>query len=527
MIADKVRASPIISEFTPEEINRYFDLRKEATESHVDSLYFCVSILNDKVVPDECPVGINLMLSKFKELRTRKTAKMSDVVSYAGLSFELTRFVHYEYCLRKAENFDIFFSSLLPNKDTPRIVVQIRTRMLVLDGVCKSICKAFRYVENILDEFGLNVGTVFENRIDYSYHTSLIQNPYKYFSDDLLLSKLKSKMRLYHKVGEIGKSIDIDYISFGQRKSNNVFVRIYNKSREVVEKNYKSFFFQKWLDQKLINEYDFYVYQKAYEMKSYVTGILVGRIDWYLEYGHNDAIKKELLRVKKSCYVNSDNVDQLRKIVDNYLPPVTLIMNIEFQTKRKFYKSIDPWIEIYKKAYLKNGKIEGFYDTDKNPLFRLFSIYSLRSEICNYLTTQTLSFVDNKGTKNEKLCRWWQRINDCYIEEYDKRIIDLWRTYERNADIEKGKRRVYKTIASLNIIQNSGYIESTFMEDVSDLLCILNDNDVSAAFVNTDTGELFDFNPDCYQDAKIRSDRQYRSVFGKRNKDNLVKKKGS
>ena len=64
------------------------------------------------------------------------------------------------------------------------------------------------------------------------------------------------------------------------------------------------------------------------------------------------------------------------------------------------------------------------------------------------------------------------------------------------------------------------------MEDVSDLLCILNDNDVSAAFVNTNTGELFDFNPECYQDAKIRSDRQYRSVFGKKNKDNLKHKKG-
>ena len=201
-------------------------------------------------------------------------------------------------------------------------------------------------------------------------------------------------------------------------------------------------------------------------------------------------------------------------------------MNIEFQTKRKFYRSIDSWIDIYTKTYKENGKLIDVRDVCEMPLFRLFSIYSLRSEICNYLTTETLSFVDNKGTKDEKLSRWWLRINQCYIEEYDKRIIDLWRSYERNADLEKGKRRVYKTVASLNIIQNSGYVESTFMEDVSDLLCILNDNDVSAAFINTETGEMFDFNPPCYQDAKIRSDRQYRSVFGKKNKENMKNKKG-
>lgn len=515
MIAEKVRASPIFSEFTPEEINRHFGIRKEGSVSHVDTFYYSVSLANDCKQKENWPIGIKSMVDLFVGYRERKLLNRSSTINYCGLSFEPTKFVHYEFCLRLEENFDIFISSALPNDNTPRIVVQLRTRLLVLKGVCKAICISFRYLEKILDEFGLEVDKVLENRIDYAWHTNLIQNPYRYFSDDLLLKNLKSKLRLYHKVGKIGSSIDLDYVSFGQRKSNDIFVRIYNKSQEVIKKNYKSFFFQKWLDDKLINEYDFYVYNKAYELKSYETGLLIGRIEWYLEYGHNDEIKDELYLVKKSCYVNSDNIDQLRKKVDEYLPPVTLIINIEYQTKRKFYRSIEPWIRCFKASKYEDGKFLGFYE-NPSPLFRLFTVYSLRSEICNYLTSESLSFVDDKGKKTEKFCYWWKRINQCQIEEYEKRIIDLWRTHEQHSDIEKSKRRVYGSVASLSVLKNDGYNNSSFMEDVSDTLCILNDNDVFAIFLDKKTGEAIEFNPGVYQDVKARRARQYRSIYGKK-----------
>lgn len=515
MITENVRTSPIISEFTPEEINRHFDIRKEGSVSHVDTLYYSVSLNRDCKAKENWPPGIKPMIDLLTGFRERKLSNRSNLISFCGLSFEPTTFVHYQFCLRLEENFDIFISSLLPNDSTPRIVVQLRTRILVLKGVCKAICTSFQYVEKILNEFGLEVDKVTENRIDYAWHTNLIQNPYKYFSDDLLLKNLKSKLRLYHKVGKIGSKIDLDYVSFGQRKSNDIFVRIYNKSQEVIKKNYKSFFFQKWLDDKLINQYDFFVYNRAYELKSYESGLLIGRIEWYLKYGHNEEIKDELIKVKKSCYVNSDNIDQLRKKVDMYLPPVTLIVNVEYQTKRKFYRSIDPWIQSFAKAYFENGKFLGFLK-NPTPLFRLFTVYTLRSEICNYLTTETLSFVDDKGKKDEKLCYWWKRINQCQIDEYEKRIINLWREHEQHSDIERSKRRVYGSVASLSVLKNGGYNDSSFMEDVSDTLCILNDNDVFAVFLDKDTGEVLDFNPGIYQDVKTRRARQYRSIHGKK-----------
>ena len=524
MIPKEIKASPIFGEFSPEEQDRYFNLSREKVCAHVDTLYYTVSIFNDS---NECQPGVEGLLNQLKAYKVEKALFPSKTIDFFGLNLEMTRFVHYEYCLRLEEQFDIFISSILPNRYTPRIVVQLRSRFLVQAGTSQAVCRSFRYVNDLLEAFGLEVDEVKENRIDYAFHTNLVQNPYKFFNDRLLLKKLKSKLRTYHKVGEIGKKIDIDYISFGHRNSNDIFVRIYNKSREVIEKNYKAFFIDKWYKDKLINAYDHYVYTKAYEMKSYVTGVLVGRIDWYLENGHNEDIKKELLAVKQSCYVKSDNTDQLLAKVDKYLPPVTLIMNVEYQTKRKFYSSLDHYIDMFQKAYFENGTFKGFYEKGDLPLFRIFSILNLRSEICNYLTTSSLCFVDKKGTKDEKLSYWWRRINECYIEEYDKRIIDLWREHEHHADIEKTKRRICGTVASMSILKNNGYKNSTFLEDVSDVLCTLNDNDFYGFAPDPDTGEVPVIEPPSYRDIKVRKERQYRSLtkeIKKLKKENELKK---
>lgn len=146
------------------------------------------------------------------------------------------------------------------------------------------------------------------------------------------------------------------------------------------------------------------------------------------------------------------------------------------------------------------------------------------SEICHYLTGTSLCFVDHKGKKDEKFSYWWKRINDCYIEEYDKRIIDLWRIHEHHADIEKTKRRICGTVASMSILQNNGYKNSTFMEDVSDVLCTLNDNDFYGFAPDPSTGRIPEIEPSCYRDLKVRKERQYRSLTKEIEKLNRTEK---
>lgn len=528
MIPKYFKRSPVYSEFSSEEQENFFDFSRDKVTSHIDTLYYTVSLYNDS---NEISENLQALLDRLKGLREQKAMNYSASVEFFGLSVENIRFVHYEFCLKLNENFDIFIASFLPNVYTPRIVVQLRTRSLVLDGPMQAVCKSFRYVESILDTYGLEIGEVKENRIDYAYHTNIMQDPYGYFGDKQLLKRLKTQLRHCRKnetmidsVRVVGRDrIDLSYISFGDRKSNNVFVRVYNKTREVVEKNYKSFFLDKWLSDKLINRYDYYVYSHAYSSASYVTGILIGRIDWYLEYGHNDEIKKELIKVKESSYVNSDNTDQLRKIVDQYLPPVTLIMNVEYQTKRRFYQDCEEFIDSF--GVLMSDKIlpDGLDWSPEiiMPLQRLHKLYSLRSVFLDYLTTKTLCFVDKKGTDDEKLCYWWQRIHDVTIKDCDKQILELWRTRERNTDVAKSKRRVCGTIAQMSIV-STGKADPKekpdFMQDLSDTLCILNDNDMHDMEYLFQTDKLPNIIPKDYDVIKRRKARQYKGIVEEQKK---------
>ncbi len=517
MIPKWTMQSPVFGELTPEEKVSWFDLKRNKVTAHVDTLYYSVSVYGDH--PDSISDNMQELLDALRAAKSRKNACFEAYEELFGLEVQAGRFAQfYEYKLSLNENFDIFIASYIPTDHTPRIVVQLRTRMLVLDGTFQAVCKSFAYVERILDYYGLEVDKVYENRIDYAFHTNLIQNPYRFFSDKLLLKKLKSKLRLYHKVGNIGASgIDIDYVSFGNRKSNDVFVRIYNKSREVVEKNYKSFFFDKWLADGLINRYDFYVYSKAYAYSSFVTGMLVGRIDWYLEFGKDEEKKKELAKVKESCFVKSDNTDFLRKKVDVILPPATLIVNVEYQTKRKFYCSLDGYLGVSSFLQdLDSGLCNLRIDL---PLKRLHTILACRKEICDYLTSTSLSFVDKKGTKEEQLSKWWSIIHSCKIEDYNKMELALWRSHSRQTDIEKHKRKFCSTVASVSLLKNQDIFEdsprSSFIEDISDVLCILNDNDFYGFAPNPENGEALEIEPEFYSAIQRKKKRQLRGVIEK------------
>ena len=131
--------------------------------------------------------------------------------------------------------------------------------------------------------------------------------------------------------------LDLDYTALGSRKSNNVYFRAYSKAKEVIQMNYKAFFFERWRDRGIISRYDQFVYEKAYELKSYKTGCLVGRIEWYLKFGSNDELKDDLQKLLKTCNINSDNNPRIEREIKGILPPPTVVLNLEFETKRKFY----------------------------------------------------------------------------------------------------------------------------------------------------------------------------------------------
>ena len=204
-------------------------------------------------------------------------------------------------------------------------------------------------------------------------------------------------------------------------------------------------------------------------------------------------------------------------------------MNVEYQTKRKFYQDCDEFIEQFKVAKKNklNPQVYEWIPELIMPLQRLHVVYSLRSEFLDYLTTQTLCFVDNKGTEDETLCYWWQRIHDVMIKEREKHILDLWRTHERNTDMEKSKRRVCSTVAQLSIV-SSGKADPkekpNFMQDLSDTLCTLNDNDMHDMESLFKTDKLPDITPKNYDVIKRRKARQYKGIVEEKQEKQEKKK---
>ena len=509
-----VKRSKIFDEFTPDEQEFYFSIKEKAVSHHIDTLYYSVYIKEDEVnIRDK---RILVFLQSLREAKEAKLSSVSDEVTFFGFSVGAFGAAisagMYMNRLSFGEDFDVFISDYIPNLQTPRIQVQLRTRSLVLDGLYGSIQKSFDMIEDLLLAFGLEIGEIVENRIDYAFHTNAIQKPMEMFSDESLSEHLITSFR------EVWKHIwitnhkddffDLDYIALGSRKSNNVFFRAYAKAKEVVQLNYKGFFFEKWRARGLISRYDQFVYEKAYELKSFKTGCLVGRIEWYLRYGKNEELKDKLSKLLKSCNVNSDNNSHIESEIKGILPPPTVVLNLEFETKRKFYTKLDDYISNYE--FVHKGDI---------PLKRLYKVLSLRREIIDKLFTDVVRFVENRYDSESSEMDFWKRIRRVKIEDQpDKSFLDLWYSYSRNLDVRRAKRSFSSNLAGLAMIKRNEASESSFSEDIWEAFTLLNDNSIielSESRSKVLSRVFKQITPSSYSAIQKKKSRQLRNVLKK------------
>ena len=119
---------------------------------------------------------------------------------------------------------------------------------------------------------------------------------------------------------------------------------------------------------------------------------------------------------------------------------------------------------------------------------------------------------DDKTVKNPKMCDWWKRINTCEIKGYDNKILDLYRTHDRNADKARARRKVLSSIAYFNILNKNSLEERDFIEDCSDVLSVLNDNDFYG-FASSDEGVNPRFFVPDYPGIQARKARQNKSII--------------
>ena len=93
------------SELSPHEKIEHFSIKDRCVKSHVDTLYYSVSVCSDN--GEEPPEGILGLLTDLEALKQNKLVSYEAYVEFFGLSVENIRFANYEYCLRLNETFDI------------------------------------------------------------------------------------------------------------------------------------------------------------------------------------------------------------------------------------------------------------------------------------------------------------------------------------------------------------------------------------------------------------------------------------
>lgn len=471
----------IYHEFSDEDNKYWFEFSKSKFLHNIDTFYYSVKLAEDFTddSTDKCVHKLRQFFDKYK-----KSLSYENTISlYFGnderfLNYRLGTFAGYfNVCLQCPEWFDVFIAPVVPHSAdggasvTSEILVQIRSYMLWMYGVHEAFERSHQYIKDICDYFDLHILYVQENRIDYCWHSNYLSNPEKFFAPENFYKMRVDRFKdaLIHTAKQGSDGYEIDYVAMGKR-SDKVFIRIYLKSKEVIQKNYKPWFFYVWLFNGLINRYDFYVYEKAYLKRSW-DYLDMARLEYYIEYGQSAAVKEFCQKIVDGNVTISP--DKLHKLADELTPKINLIMNVEYQTMRKHTKT-------YQLIPFRDNSAK---DTAK----RIYDYLDNRKLIADYLTQYVFRLVQPTGDSNKSrrdLCAFWKALRSCKMVDVNVRQKDvkLIRQYCRRLNSDIMKKRVINAAVTLGIYTR-GINSDEIVQDCVEALCQLNDNDIHDAFV--------------------------------------------
>ncbi len=431
----------------------------------------------------------------------------------------------YNFLLEVPGRFDVAFAPTVPpaasgiGSVTSEIVVMVRSQMLWELGASAAFGQSYAYVQELCKFFRLDIAEAKENRIDFCWHTNALQDPETYFRIDNL-----SKMQVsrfggvsYHykfeptaeeirqataeenmhrgKVkpgrkkftppgcptdGDLAetaflddgeeKSYEWDYLSLG-RRGDKCFLRIYLKTKEVVEMGYKGWFLKLWQLQGMISRYDLYVLGKAYEKRRW-NYCDTARLEFALE--HDDTLTDaDRALVRATIGVERPDYAKVHRLAKRYTPELTKVINVEFQTMRRMTKTFE---------------LVPFRDNmDKGAAKRVHDILSNRRLITESLTRDTFRLVKRDGGDRNKwradYTDFWKRLRGTKQVDVvpNKHHLKLIRSYASKLNMEMRKVRAVNAVSSfaLTLNRNPG---TTIYEDAAELLAVLNDNDFARIF---------------------------------------------
>lgn len=470
----------IYSDFDIKNQEYWFDFKQKKFLHNIDTFYYSVKFRNDFTCDtvDENVKHLRWSFDvSYAVMRDSKTYDDCMAMNYRGLENELylrpfTFARYFTICLQCPEWFDIFIAPIVPRGSdggasvTCELVVQIRSYMLWMYGVHGAFEKSYEYVRYIADYYNLEIDFVQENRIDYCWHSNYLSNPERFFAPDnfykMRVDRYKDAQFHTEKVGST--DYEIDYISMGKR-SDKVFIRIYLKSKEVVEKGYKSWFFKIWFFNGLINRYDLFVYEECFVQHSWKY-MDTARLKYYAAYGSDEGYIKKCRRILDGFDTPSD--DTIKKLADFLTPKVNLIMNVEYQTMRRHSKT-------YELVPFKDN-------SSRQTCKRVYDYLDNRRIIADYLTRDVFRLVVPDGDSNKSrrdCCAFWNALRSCKMIDVAvaPKNIKLIRNYNRNLNSRVMKRKAVNAAITYGLYTR-GKNTDDVTQDLVEALCRLNDNDL-------------------------------------------------
>lgn len=477
-IKKHLNSTKIYQELDDKNREYWFDFKQKKFLHNIDTFYYSVKLVED-FTNDSSDDSVLRFRKFFEQKKSILDSRYGQLVQifFPGFDRSLNLCAgfyagFFSIRLECPEWFDIFIAPSVPHGSdggfsvTSEIVVQLRSYMLWMYGVHEAFERSYEYVKQICDYFDLHIAYCQENRIDYCWHSNYLSNPEKFFSPEsfykMRVDRFKDALMHTAKVGSEG--YEIDYVSMG-KCSDKVFIRIYLKSKEVIEKNYKPWFFKVWLFNGLINRYDLYCYEECYKKHSWQY-LDTARLKYYSEYGSDPELREQCRDVVEGKVTMSP--DTLHKLADTLTPKINLIMNVEYQTMRKHTKT-------YELVPFRDNSAR---ETSK----RIYDYLDNRKIIADYLTFYVFRLVKPEGDSNKSrrdLCAFWTALRSCRMIDVNVRPKDvkLIRQYCRQLNSDIMKKRVINAAVTLGIYTR-GINNDNVVQDCVEALCQLNDNDI-------------------------------------------------
>ncbi len=490
-------SSWIQTEISPENREYWFSCKQKKFLHNVDTFYYSVK-LNQDFTSDSTDSAV-LAFRKYFDNQyevidgtpglTRQLHYAADAEPLNILPYSYGKY--YNIWLEYPEFFDIILARKVPKAPdgvgslTCEGIIQIRSFYLWLYGVEEAFRRSYEVLKGVLDYFNLSVDFVQENRVDYCWHTNYFSAPERFFTLEnfykMRVDRYKGANFHTEKVGSEG--YEVDYIALGQR-SGKCFVRIYLKSKEVIQQGYKAFFLRTWLFHGLINRYDLYVYEAAYRKASWEY-ITIARLEFYQEYGADQHAKEQCADAIRQYSESGRVTDGMLQLADTLTPKINLIINVEYQTMRKGTKS-------YCLVPIKDNS--KYRETQ-----RVYDYFNNHKLIIDYLTHDTFRLVEKDSDKNKSrrdYCAFWAALRRCKKVDLTAmpEELKLRREYTRKLNGERVKEQMINKAITYGIylkgINNDGIEDDCMLP-----IMMLNDNDIMRA-KRYKRKRLQQFNPD-------------------------------